>query len=139
MGWMQPQRERIRESQPVQNPGEAPRVRPLGAFPAWVSVAAPCPDLPKESGLILQRCLLISEKSLHRRLLASSRPHPCFLDLVIQHTLIGCGCSQPKTALQMCLLFHHATGPLSSPVERTSWPQECAMRDHSELSLGSAP
>ena len=62
-----------------------------------------------------------------------------FLDLEAQHTLITWGLCPPKTGLQMCLPFPHATGALPSPAEGTSWGQECAVRAHSELSLGSGP
>lgn len=99
-----------------------PRVRPLGAFPGLGQCSSPLPTPPK--GISSHSSAMPPEfrrKPAQKAASILTTPPLPFLDLVIQHTLIGCGCSQPKTGLQMCLPFHHATGPLSSPVERTSW------------------
>lgn len=117
-----------------------PRVRALGAFPVQDRCSSPSPRPPKGTSPHPSEMPPELRKMTAQKAASTLTTPPLpFLDLVIQHTLIRCSCSQPKTGLQMCLPFHHATGPLSSTAERTSWGQECAMRDHSELSLGSAP
>ena len=92
-----------------------PRVRALGAFPVQDRCSSPSPRPPKGTSPHPSEMPPELRKMPAQKAASTLTTPPLpFLDLVIQHTLIRCGCSQPKTGLQMCLPFHHATGPLSS-------------------------